>query len=168
MEPSSWIRRHARRVVAGGAILDVACGSGRHSRLLSGLGYTVTGVDIDISRFDPPRSANGPEAPIRIVEANLEHGPWPFSTDLFDGIVVVNYLHRPLYPALTDTLARGGILLVDTFAAGNERFGRPRNPDYLLQPGELLRAFGPRLDVLAYQHGRTGNSIRQRICAVRR
>ncbi|NND36344.1 MAG: SAM-dependent methyltransferase, partial [Gammaproteobacteria bacterium] len=100
--------------------------------------------------------------------ADLENAAWPFAPESFDGIVVVNYLHRPHFPLLIDALAQSGVLLFDTFATGNERFGRPRNPDYLLRPGELLREFGSILAIVAYEHGLVGDAVRQRLCAVRR
>ena len=102
------------------------------------------------------------------LTADLETDPWPFADRGFDGIVVTNYLHRPHFPLLTATLAPGGMLLIDTFAAGNERFGRPRNPAFLLQPGELLDAFSAALRIVAYEHGAVTTprpAIRQRLCA---
>ena len=149
-------------------MLDVACGTGRHSRYLAGLGYRVTAVDINVSRIELQTSEQQLPASIRSMAADLERGDWPFEPDNFDGVVVVNYLHRPHFRLLASALTPGGVLLFDTFAAGNERFGRPRNPDYLLRPGELLREFGAGLEVVAYEHGRLGDSVRQRLCAVRR
>lgn len=148
-------------------MLDVACGGGRHTVYLQELGHPVTAVDIDTKRV---RAATGHirAGTIDIVEADLEHGDWPFPDRRFDGVVVVNYLYRPLLPLLADSLAPGGILLYDTFAVGNERFGKPANPDYLLEPGELLREFGSALEVLAYEHGEMDEpkpAVRQRICA---
>lgn len=165
------MRRYGDRILAGGSILDVACGGGRHSRFFARQGYTVTAVDIDADTLRSRESREPSPTPITIVEADLERDAWPFAPLAFDGIVVVNYLHRPHYPLLLAALAPGGHLLFDTFAAGNERFGRPRNPEYLLQPGELLRAFGADLDVVGYTEGLVAEprpAIRQRIVAVRR
>lgn len=165
--PSSWVARHASRVPAGGTVLDVACGSGRHSRYFAARGHDVTAVDIDTDqlRADPAASQ------IECIEADLERGEWALTTRCFDAIVVVNYLHRPHFARLTEALTRGGVLLFDTFAVGNERFGQPRNPDYLLRPGELLLEFGPALTVVAYEYGEVrepGRAVRQRLCGVRR
>ena len=107
---------------------------------------------------------------LEATETDLENQPWPFVARSFDGIVMCNDLHRPLFPRLIDTLANGGVLLIDTFAVGNERFGRPRNPDFLLRPGELIDEFCIALNVKAYASGKvvTPNpAVRQSICAVR-
>lgn len=164
--PAAWIVRHAPRIAAGGRILDVACGNGRHLRYFADRGHPTTAVDINTA--PARRLAAAERFDGDIVTADLEAGDWPLPGRRFDAIVVVNYLHRPLFPHLRESLAEGGVLLYDTFAAGNERFGRPRNPDYLLQPGELLREFGDSLNVRAYAHGELGMSVRQGLCAVRR
>lgn len=143
--PSRWIARFADLVPAGGTVLDLAAGGGRHARLFLARGHDVVAVDRDIGRLAP---APG----LTTIEADLEAGPWPLGERTFGGVVVTNYLHRPLLPRLTAAMAPGGALLYETFAAGNERFGRPSNPDFLLRPGELLdlaRAAG--LRVLAYE-----------------
>jgi SAM-dependent methyltransferase len=130
--PSIWVRRFAGEIRADGQVLDVAAGSGRHSRYLLELGFRVSAVDRDTSAL---KAAPG----LEIVTADLEAGSgWPFRGRGFDGIVVTNYLHRPLFPALLAALAPGGLLIYETFQAGNAQFGRPSNPDFLLQPGELL------------------------------
>ena len=142
---SAWVARWAPLIRPGGEVLDVACGGGRHSRLLARLGFEVIAVDRDLAGFaDPP-------AGVDLVRADLEAGPWPFGGRRFDGVVVTNYLHRPLLPVLAESLEPGGVLLYETFARGNERFGRPSNPDYLLAPGELLEAVRGRLRVVAYE-----------------
>ena len=115
-------------------MLDVAAGSGRHARLLARMGFEVDAVDRDKSLFaDPPPR-------VALLEADIESGPWPYPGRKFDGIVVTNYLHRPLLPVLVASLERGGVLIYETFARGNERFGKPSNPAFLLAPGELLEA----------------------------
>ena len=120
----------------GGRVLDLAAGSGRHTRLLLDSGFAVYAVDRDISAL-LPLAAYGCE----VRQIDLETGDvWPLGTG-YDGIVVTDYLHRPLLPAVAQALASGGVLIYQTFALGNERFGRPRNPDFLLRPGELLVAF---------------------------
>ena len=133
-----WIR-------PGGRVLDVACGAGRHARWLARLGFEVDAVDRDVSGLADPPPGVEPRA------ADLEGAPWPYPGARFDAIVVTNYLHRPLLALLVDSLEPGGLLLYETFAAGNERFGKPSNPDFLLRPGELLDAVRGRLRVLAFE-----------------
>ena len=145
LPPSPWVQRWAPSIRPGGVVLDVAAGSGRHARWLARMGFEVEAVDRDATLFaDPP-------AQVRLVEADIEGGPWPYAGRCFDGIVVANYLHRPLLPLLANSLERGGILIYETFAQGHERFGKPSNPDFLLNPGELLEAVRGKLRVLAYE-----------------
>jgi len=131
---------------------------------LDALGYRVVAVDVDVSRVkDLTTNAN-----VEIIEADLENGDWPFGESRFDGIVVTNYLHRPHLPSLVESLAPDGVLIYETFAKGNEKYGRPRNPAFLLEPGELLDVFAPRLTIVAYEHGVEAEprpAVRQRICA---
>jgi SAM-dependent methyltransferase len=130
----------------GGAVLDVACGSGRHARWLAALGFEVDAVDRDTALFADPPSG------VTLRAADLEDGsPWPYAGQRFDAIVVTNYLHRPLLPILVDSLEPGGLLVYETFARGNERFGKPSNPAFLLAPGELLDAVRGRLRVIGYE-----------------
>ena len=143
--PSEWVARWASLIRPGGEVLDLACGGGRHARYLARLAFEVEAVDRDTSLFpDPPPGVN-------LREADLEAGPWPYAGRRFDGIVVTNYLHRPLLATLVDSLEPGGVLVYETFARGNERFGKPSNPDFLLAPGELLEAVRGRLRVIAYE-----------------
>ena len=145
LDPSPWVARWAPLIRPGGTVLDLACGSGRHARWLERLGFEVSAVDRDTGAFvDPPPG-------IALLQADLEAGPWPYPGVAFDGIVVANYLHRPLLPTLVDSLVPGGVLVYETFARGNERFGKPSNPAFLLEPGELLEAVRGRLRVLAYE-----------------
>lgn len=146
-------------------MLDLACGKGRHTRLFADRGHPVTAVDIDVSGIAGLRS----DPRIEIRELDLETAAQPFTGEQFAAVVISNYLHRPHFAWLADTLLPGGVLLMETFAQGNEAWGRPRNPDFLLAPGELLRAFGNRLQVVAYEHGQEflpKPAVRQRICAV--
>jgi SAM-dependent methyltransferase len=154
--PSEWVVRWAP-LVTHGPVLDVASGSGRHSRVFIQRSLPVTAVDRE------PQSIPG----ARFVQADLEDGgPWPFPGQRFGGIVVTNYLHRPLLPVLRDALDAGGVLIYETFMAGNERYGKPSNPNFLLRPGELLQAFSA-LTVVAFEQGTTGKAVVQRICVVR-
>lgn len=166
-DASPWVTRFAPLVPAAGGVLDVACGGGRHTRLFLRHGHPVVAVDRDLSGLadligDPALEA---------VEADLEDGRKPpFAGRGFAGVVVTNYLHRPLLPALVRSVAAGGILLYETFAAGNERHGRPSCPDFLLRPGELLDAVRGELRVVAYEDGvvdRPRAAAVQRICALR-
>ena len=164
--PSPWVRRFAPLVRAGGEVLDVACGSGRHTRHFLALGHPVTALDKDLSGIADLRS----EPRLGTVAADLEDGSaWPLEGRQFAGIVVTNYLHRPVFPRLVRGLAPGGVLIYETFARGNERFGRPRNPAYLLREGELFERFGGVLCIIAYEHGeiaRPKPAVVQRLCAV--
>lgn len=150
-EPSRWVRRFAPLIRPGGHVLDVAAGAGRHTRLLLDMGFRVTAVDRDI---DALQQFAGDRCIVRQVD--LESGAQvnvlaPLGGG-YDGIVVTNYLHRPLFPALASALAPGGVVIYETFAVENERFGRPNNPDFLLRPGELLEAFAG-LTLIAFEQG---------------
>ena len=145
LEPSAWVTRWATLIRPGGEVLDLACGAGRHARWLAKLGFEVSAVDRDTAAFvDPPPG-------VALLEADVEGGPWPYPGQAFDGIVVTNYLHRPLLPILVAALVPGGVLVYETFARGNERFGKPSNPAFLLAPGELLETVRGHLRVLAYE-----------------
>ena len=164
-KPSAWVQRFLHLIPAAGRVLDLACGKGRHTRLLAERGHPVTAVDIDVSGLSGLR--NNPHIDIRQID--LETGVRPFSSEQFAAVLVCNYLHRPHFAWLPDILLPGGVLLMETFARGNEAYGRPRNPEFLLEPGELLSAFSPRLQVVAYEHGLERvprPAVRQRICAV--
>jgi len=176
LPPSDWVRRFAPLIPAGGAVLDLACGNGRHLPLLLAQGLHVTGVDRDLAALAAARTRAGPDAALELVGADLEHGPWPLPGRRFAGIVVTNYLWRPLWPVLLAALDDGGVLLHETFAHGHQGIGRPSRPDFLLQPGELLRVAqgaDPTLRVVAFEDGfepaRDGRGARfvQRIAAVR-
>jgi SAM-dependent methyltransferase len=166
-EPSPWLLRWAPLIAPGGTVLDLACGEGRHARLLAERGYRV--VAVDRSREALAALAGTPS--IEPVYADLEDGsPWPLGAQRFAAIVVFNYLHRPLFSRLAAALADGGVLIYETFAVGNERYGRPSNPEFLLRPAELLDAFRPLLSVVAFEQGRVAQpkpAVIQRLCALR-
>src|SRR5687767_6415947 len=158
--PSDWVVRWAP-LIERGPVLDVASGAGRHARLFAARGLEVVAVD---------REAQASTGQITFVKADLEGGkPWPLAGRRFGAIVVTNYLHRPLFPRLAESIDDNGVLIYETFMAGNERYGRPSNPDFLLRPGELLEAFGA-LTVAAFEQGvveRPKKAVVQRICALR-
>ena len=167
LAPSAWVCRFARLITAGGAVLDLACGQGRHARHLAGLGYRVEAVDRDGASL----AALAGVAGIATRCADLEGSPWPYAAGCFDGIVVTNYLYRPLIADLLAALRPGGVLIYETFALGNEKLGRPSNPEFLLRPGELLQWVEGRLETLAFEQGRVESpkpAVIQRICALRR
>ena len=170
--PSPWVRRFASLVPAGGAVLDLASGGGRHARWFLERGHPVTAID----RNGDPLEALEVEANATVMTADLENGDPVFSGNgplaglTFQGIVVVNYLFRPLFEELLDALEPGGVLIYETFALGNEDFARPRNPDHLLKSGELLDLVQGRLQIIAYEHGRTQMAeipgVKQRLVAI--
>lgn len=160
--PSAWVQRWSHLVPAGGTVLDVACGLGRHVRWFAGRQHPVTGVD---------RSADAIAAVATLGEmvvADIENGPWPFAGRTFAGVVVTNYLWRPLLPTVVQSVAPGGVLIYETFATGNETVGKPSRPDFLLQNGELLQACAG-MRVVAYEDGFLADPARfvQRVAAVR-
>jgi SAM-dependent methyltransferase len=157
------VQRWSHLVPVGGTVLDVACGQGRHLRWFAGRGHAVTGVDRDPTAVAAAASAG------RVVQADIENGPWPFEGQRFDAVVVTNYLWRALLPVIVDSVAEGGVLIYETFATGNESVGRPFRPDFLLQPGELLQACAG-LHVVAYENGFCDHPERfvQRITALRK
>ena len=163
--PSPWVVRFAGLLARGGTALDLACGSGRHARLLAARGCLVTAVDRDPEALAGLAGVPG----LTAVQADLEGAPWPLAGRRFDAVVVVSYLHRPLFPAIREALASGGVLLYETFMRGNEALGRPSRPEFLLEPGELLRAFAD-LSPVAFEQGQVElprPAVLQRLCAVK-
>jgi SAM-dependent methyltransferase len=156
--PSAWIERWAP-LIRRGTVLDLACGSGRHANFFLGRKLKVVAVDRE------PQVISG----ARFLRADLENGnPWPLPGEKFEAVVVTNYLHRPLFPRLIESLAPGGVLLYETFMLGNERFGKPSNPEFLLRPGELREAFAE-LTEKGFEEGEVSHpkpAMIQRLCAV--
>ena len=169
-EPASpWVQRWSHLVPAGGTVLDVACGRGRHAHWFHARKHPVALVD---RSQDAIESIAIPAHACEAVVADIENGPWPFAGRQFAAVVVTNYLWRPLMPALLASLAPGGVLIYETFTQGNETVGKPSRPDFLLRPGELLQLCRD-LTVVAFEQGfldgPEGQSPRfvQRIAAVR-
>lgn len=164
--PSDWVRRYAPLISKNGLVLDLACGSGRHTTFLAQLGYQVMAVDQDIGTISQNHL---PTVTARAM--NLEGEDWPLDGERFSGIVVTNYLYRPYLDRLPEMLEEGGVLIYETFAQGNAQFGKPSNPNFLLKPGELLAfAHNQGLKVLAYEdiyEEVPKPAMVQRICTVK-
>ena len=165
--PSLWVQRFSPLIPKGGTVLDLACGGGRHVRYFLNLGYKVVALDRDVARVAELADKPG----IEVIEADLEGGgAWPIEGRTFDAVVVVNYLYRPLFRRLFEAVGKNGLFIYETFARGNEKLSRPRNPDHLLRSGELLEITRRRLQVIAYEHGLVDSGptigVMQRICAV--
>lgn len=166
-DPSPWIERFSDAIPKGCRVLDLACGGGRHGRFFLRRDCRVTFLDRDVSGVSDMADTDQAE----IVEADLETDlPWPLADRRFDAVIVTNYLWRPVLPDIMAAVETGDILLYETFALGNEAFGRPRNPDFLLRPGELLEAARGQLTVLRYEQCKLDHPsprMVQRIAATR-
>ena len=160
--PSAWLQRWSHLIAPGSTVLDVACGAGRHMHYLATLGHHVTGVDSN------PEAVAMAQSSGEVICADIENGPWPFDGITFGCVVVTHYLWRPLLPKVVASVAPGGLLIYETFAAGNETVGKPSRPDFLLQSGELIKATEG-LRTVAYEDGFEASPDRfvQRIVAVR-
>jgi len=166
LSPSPWITRFAPLIPAGGRVLDLACGRGRHARHLASLGYQVDAVDRDAESLASLSDIQG----VTTLQADLEDGGWPYFGRAFDGVVVTNYLYRPLLPLILALLDENAVLIYETFMVGNERLGKPENPAFLLRKGELLDLVKGRLNVVAFEQGQIEQprpAMVQRICAMR-
>ena len=162
--PSPWVARFAPLIQPGGRVLDLACGYGRHARYLAGLGHQVLAVDRDEAGLAALAGVAGIEPRC----ADLEQGIWPLGTLRLDAIIVTHYLHRPLFADLLAALRPDGVLIYETFAAGNAAFGKPGRPEFLLQPDELLQRLGATLRVVAFEQGQVASpfpAVMQRLCA---
>lgn len=177
--PSAWVCRFLPLITKNnGPVLDLACGGGRHTRLLLEAGFEVWSLDKDANLLEP-LSLSGARCFKHDLEAESagnalsENGNWPFEANFFSAIIVTNYLYRPLLSSLTTSLQDGGVLIYETFANGNEQYGSPRNPDFLLRPGELMEYYlsqsleNRKNHVVAYEHGYISHprpAVVQRIC----
>ena len=165
-EASDWVQRWSHLVPPAGTVLDLACGHGRHLRWFAERGHAVTGVDWSADAIQAVSSLG------EAVLADIENGPWPLmqgeAVRQFDAVIVTNYLWRPLFGPVAQSLAPGGILIYETFALGNETVGKPSRPDFLLQPAELLRVFS-HLNIIGFEQGFLPNPPRfvQRLVASR-
>lgn len=162
--PSAWVARWSPLIKPGDRVLDLACGHGRHARLLAQRGALVTALDRDEAALASLQGVNG----VTTLAADVESGPWPFAPGSFDAVVVSNYLHRPLFAQISAALRDGGILIYQTFMQGNERYGKPSNPMFLLLPGELPDAFGSACRVVGFEQGFIGEpkpAVVQCLCA---
>lgn len=165
-EPASpWVQRFLHLAEPASTVLDVACGAGRHLRLAHQRGHPAVGVD----RNPEALAASADLQPgVQLVCADMEEGPWPLPGRRFGAVIVTNYLWRPLWPQLLDSLTPGGVLLYETFSHGHASIGRPSRPEFLLQTGELLRVCAD-LRIVAFEEGFLASPDRfiQRICAIR-
>ena len=164
--PSEWVTRFSTLIAPGGEVLDLASGHGRHTKFLLENGFNVTSLDANISGLKKIADKNR----LEIIEADLEKcGSWPLGQRRFAALIVTNYLHRPLFPHIIAALKDNGVLIYETFAIGNQNFGKPSNPKFLLKPGELLTEVFGKLRIIAYEEGLFQTpkiSVKQRICAI--
>lgn len=163
---SAWIVKYAALIRSHGRVLDLACGGGRHAIWLAAQGYVVDAIDRDAAAM----TAMDGLANIHITVADLEAATAYQFKEQYDGIVVSRYLYRPLLPQLAQILKPGGVLIYETFMLGNARYGKPSNPDFLLQPDELLANYAQTLRIVAFEQGdepAPTAAVMQRICAVK-
>lgn len=147
--PSLWLQAHAGHIRPQGRVLDVAAGKGRNARWLAQQGFQVQAVDRNPEALQALQGIDG----ITVLVADLERDAWPYGNQLFDAIVVCRYLHRPLFDAFINSLASGGVLIYETFMQGQELYGKPSNPDFLLKTDELPELISGRLEILAFEQG---------------
>jgi SAM-dependent methyltransferase len=163
-QPSPWVVKYAPLIRKKGRVLDLACGNGRHAIWLAQQGHQVDAVDRDVQAVSNMVGMSN----IDVLIVDLEAGDWPHPDQRYDGIIVSRYLYRPLLPTLAEILHPGGILIYETFMTGNERYGKPSNPDFLLLPNELLEIYLPVLNIIDFKQGEVKMprpAVMQRICA---
>ena len=165
-QPSPWVIKYATLIRENGLVLDLACGSGRHAVWLAEEGYKVDAVDSNPIIVEGMKDINN----INVIISDIESGNWPSNNQRYDGVVVSRYLHRPILKTLPELLNSGGVLIYETFMTGNERYGKPSNPDYLLLQDELNLTYSPLLHIHAFEQGEFGSPVSaviQRICATK-
>ena len=165
-EPSPWIVKNAPLIPKEGRVLDLACGYGRHAIWLAEQGYRVDAIDRDANVVSGLLGLDN----INVSMIDLEAGVWPQTDRRYDGLVVSRYLYRPMLRTLAAMLNPGGVLIYETFMVGNEHYGRPSNPDYLLRRNELLEIYSPLLKIISFEQGEERQprpAVMQRICAMR-
>lgn len=164
--PSDWVVRFAPLLDKGSRVLDYACGSGRHTRWLAERGMQVDAIDRDRAALERLEGLEG----VRVRELDLEGDAWPLEGERYDAVVVTNYLYRPRFDAMLALLRPGGVLIYETFMAGNARFGKPSSPAFLLQPGELIERLRDGWTLVAFEQGEVAvprPAVVQRVCAVK-
>jgi SAM-dependent methyltransferase len=164
--PSPWVVKHLPLIRKGGQVLDLACGSGRHAIWIAQQGYQVDAVDRDAQAVSSMVGIDN----INVVILDLEAREWLRADQRYDGIVVSRYLYRPLLPILSEILNPGGVLIYETFMVGNERYGKPSNPDFLLLFDELLTVYSPLLSINSFEQGQEWKpkpAVMQRMCATK-
>ena len=165
--PEEWVKKHIHLIPEKSTVADIACGKGRHTRLLLRRGFFVVAFDKDVSGLrDIPPTPN-----LRVVEVDLEADNECLKHPKeFSAIIVVNYLHRPLFDNLIHALKPGGILIYQTFMVGNERYGRPHNTDYLLKENELSTRLEAEFRIIEFDQGYIEYpkpAVIQKICATK-
>jgi len=164
--PSDWVVKHTPLIRNGGQVLDLACGYGRHAIWLAAQGYQVDAVDCNAQALAGMHGI----ANINVMVADIECGEWPATDKKYDAIIVSRYLYRPILSMLAQMLNINGVLIYETFMIGNERYGKPSNPDYLLLQDELHSIYAPLLQIHAFEQGEAKGSVPaviQRICAIK-
>jgi SAM-dependent methyltransferase len=170
-----WIARHAAMLRAGTALLDVACGYGRHAKFFASRGVLVTAVDRDAAAVATLQNVANLAAELRDIEGSeASADAWPYAPNAFDAIIVCNYLWRPTFSAMLDSLKPGGTLIYETFMDGNERYGKPSRSDFLLRSNELLEVLRAAFSIRAYEEGEQADDVgrvvamKARVAAVKR
>ncbi|HPT58163.1 MAG TPA: class I SAM-dependent methyltransferase, partial [Casimicrobium sp.] len=147
--PSPWMQQHAHLVRPDASLLDVACGYGRHAKFFAARGIQVTAVDRDAAAL----ASLAGVANVTTEMRDLENDPWPYAADSFDAVVVCNYLWRPTLATLLDCIRPRGVLLYETFMDGNEKYGKPSRPDFLLRPEELVTHVALDFEIVDFTQG---------------
>ena len=164
--PSPWFVKYAPLINKKGRVLDLACGNGRHAIWLAKQGYQVDVIDRDV---DVVSNMVGMDN-IKVSIIDIETGDWPQSDQRYDGLIVSRYLYRPLLHTFATMLNPRGVLIYETFMMGNECYGKPSNPDFLLLPNELLEIYSPLLNIISFEqvHEEMPRpAVMQRICATK-